>query len=275
MNLSQARQLAVRCGTRPCQSFHSRTRTDVLNSGVLAIQGPPGTGKTFTGARMIVDLIRAEKRIGVTAISHKVIRNLLDEVVKAAGEENVRIRCMHRVTSKSTTRSMAIVEETDAAKAVTSVVNGDYDVVGGTAWVWAKHDLAEAIDVLVVDEAGQMSLANALACAQSAKNVVLLGDPQQLEQPQKAAHPEGSDLSALQYLLEGHDTMPEERGLFLGETWRLHPSICSYTSDLFYEGKLVPHPSLAVQVLCGPAPFAGAGPFLSARGARGQPEQLS
>jgi hypothetical protein len=224
---------------------------------------------------MIVDLIRAEKRIGVTAISHKVIRNLLDEVVKAAGEENVRIRCMHRVTSKSTTRSMAIVEETDAAKAVTSVVNGDYDVVGGTAWVWAKQDLAQAIDVLVVDEAGQMSLANALACAQSAKNVVLLGDPQQLEQPQKAAHPEGSDLSALQYLLEGHDTMPEERGLFLGETWRLHPSICSYTSDLFYEGKLVPHPSLAVQVLCGPAPFAGAGPFLSARGARGQPEQLS
>jgi superfamily I DNA and/or RNA helicase len=229
----------------------------VLNSGVLAIQGPPGTGKTFTGARMIVDLIQAGKRIGVTAISHKVIRNLLDEVVKAAAEENVRIRCMHRVTSKSTARSMAIVEETDAAKAVTSVVNGDYDVVGGTAWVWAKQDLAQAIDVLVVDEAGQMSLANALACAQSAKNVVLLGDPQQLEQPQKAAHPEGSDLSALQYLLEGHDTMPEERGLFLGETWRLLPSICSYTSDLFYEGKLVPHPSLAVQVLCGPAPFAG------------------
>jgi AAA domain len=156
---------------------------------------------------MIVDLIRAGKRIGVTAISHKVIRNLLDEVVKAAAEENVRIRCMHRVTSMSTTRSMAIVEETDADKAVTSVVNGDYDVVGGTAWVWAKQDLAEAIDVLVVDEAGQMSLANALACAQSAKNVVLLGDPQQLEQPQKAAHPEGSELSALQYLLEGHDTM--------------------------------------------------------------------
>src|SRR5208337_5207896 len=88
--------------------------------------------------------------------------------------------------------------------------------------------LAGAIDVLVVDEAGQMSLANVLACAESAENLVLLGDPQQLEQPQKAAHPEGSELSALEYLLEGHDTMPEERGLFLGETWRLHPSICAY-----------------------------------------------
>jgi uncharacterized protein len=106
-----------------------------------------------------------------------------------------------------------------------------------------------------------MSLANVLACAQAAKNLVLLGDPQQLEQPQKASHPEGSELSALEYLLEGHETMPEERGLFLGETWRLHPSICSYTSELFYEGKLAPHPGLATQVVSGPTPYAGTGLF--------------
>jgi hypothetical protein len=136
---------------------------------------------------MIVNLVQAGKRIGVTAIGHKVIRNLLDEVIRAAAEENVQIRCMHRVTSKSATGSAAIFEETDAAKAVMSILNGDYDVVGGTSWVWAKEDLAGAIDVLVVDEAGQMSLANVLACAQSTKNLVLLGDPQQLEQPQKGS----------------------------------------------------------------------------------------
>ena len=106
-----------------------------------------------------------------------------------------------------------------------------------------------------------MSLANVLACAQAAKNLVLLGDPQQLEQPQKASHPLGSELSALEYLLDGHETMPEERGLFLGETWRLHPSICSYTSELFYEGKLRPHAGLATQAVAGPTPFAGAGLF--------------
>ena len=232
-----------------------------LDGGILAIQGPPGAGKTFTGARIIIDLVRAGKRVGITAVSHKVIRNLLDEVVKAAAEENAQVRCMHRVSSRSTTSSVGIVEETEAAKAVTSVLHWDYDVVGGTPWVWAKEALAGVIDVLVVDEAGQMSLANVLACAQSAKNLVLLGDPEQLEQPQKAAHPEGSDLSALEYLLEGHDTMPDDRGLFLGETWRLHPSICSYTSDLFYEGKLTPHPTLAMQVLSGPTPFEGAGLF--------------
>jgi predicted RecB family nuclease len=232
-----------------------------LDGGVLPIQGPPGSGKTFTGANIITDLVRAGKRIGITANSHKVIRNLLDEVVKVAAKENVRVRCMHRAPSKSKTASTAIFEETNPSKAVTSVVNGNYDVVGGTAWLWAKQEVTRTIDVLVIDEAGQMSLANVLACAQSAKNVVLLGDPQQLEQPQKAAHPEGSDLSALEYLLEGHDTIPDDRGLFLGETWRLHPSICSYTSDLFYEGKLSPHPTLAVQAISGRTQFEGAGLF--------------
>src|SRR5438105_13551503 len=102
-----------------------------------------------------------------------------------------------------------------------------------------------------------MSLANVLACAQAAKNLVLLGDPQQLEQPQKASHPEGSELSALEHLLEGHETMPDQRGLFLGETWRLHPEICTYTSELFYESKLTAHPSLSAQTMAGATEFAG------------------
>jgi predicted RecB family nuclease len=232
-----------------------------LDGSVLAIQGPPGAGKTFTGARMILDLVRAGKRVGVTAVSHKVIRNLLEEVVKAAAEEKVRIHCMHRVTEKSKRAPPGIYEETESREAVSKILKRNYEVVGGTGWVWSKEELSNAIDVLVVDEAGQMSLANVLACAQAATNLVLLGDPQQLEQPQKASHPEGTELSALEYLLEGHDTIPEERGLFLGETWRLHPAICGYTSDLFYEGKLQPHAGLETQALAGPTRFAGAGLF--------------
>lgn len=232
-----------------------------LDHGTLAIQGPPGAGKTFTGARMILDLVRAGKKVGVTAVSHKVIRNLLDEVVRAGAEVGVPVRCMHRVTEKSKKVPFRIYEETDSTSAITKIKQRNYDVVGGTAWVWAKEDVAQAIDVLVVDEAGQMSLANVLACAQAAKSLVLLGDPQQLEQPQKASHPEGSELSALEHLLDGRDTIPEERGLFLGDTWRLHPSICSFTSDLFYEGKLRPVAGLEVQQLVGQTEFAGAGLF--------------
>jgi uncharacterized protein len=233
----------------------------LLDGGVLAIQGPPGAGKTFTGARMIVDVVRAGRKVGVTAVSHKVIRNLLDEVVRAAAEDKRCVRCMHRRTDKSKTASANIDEETDSGKAVTKILNRDYDVVGGTAWLWSKEDLASAVDVLVVDEAGQMSLANVVACASATKNLVLLGDPQQLEQPQKACHPEGSELSALEHLLDGHDAMPEERGLFLGETWRLHPEICVFTSELFYEGKLSAHPSLNVKKISGPTSFTGVGLF--------------
>lgn len=232
-----------------------------LDAGVLAIQGPPGSGKTFAGARMIIDLVRAKKKVGVTAVSHKVIRNLLNELVRAAAEEQTHIRCMHRLTEKFRTPIAGIDEECDSGKAVARILNREYDVVGGTAWVWSKENLACTIDVLVVDEAGQMSLANVLACSQAAKSLVLLGDPQQLEQPQKACHPEGSELSALEYLLEGHETLPPQRGLFLGETWRLHPAICRFTSELFYEGKLTSEASLAAQSLNGPTPFAGAGLF--------------
>jgi uncharacterized protein len=248
---------------RPGETTVQSARRAVLalTRGTLAIQGPPGAGKTFSGAHMIIDLIAAGKKVGVTAVSHKVIRNLLKGVVEAAQEENCPVRCLHRVSEKSAKSDANIDEETDSKKGMAKILSGDYDVIGGTAWVWSKDILAETLDVLFVDEAGQMSLANVLACAQSAKSLVLLGDPQQLEQPQKASHPDGSEVSAMAYLLEGHETMPEDRGLFLSQTWRLNPAICQFTSEIFYEGKLTSLPGLEAQVLQGPTPFVGAGLF--------------
>jgi superfamily I DNA and/or RNA helicase len=104
-----------------------------------------------------------------------------------------------------------------------------------------------------------MSLANVLAVAQAAKSVVLLGDPQQLDQPQQGSHPEGAEASALEHLLLGHKTIPPDRGLFLESTWRLHPSICAFTSEVFYESRLSARPELENQALEGAMQFAGAG----------------
>jgi superfamily I DNA and/or RNA helicase len=104
-----------------------------------------------------------------------------------------------------------------------------------------------------------MSLANVLACAPAGKSLVLLGDPQQLEQPQKGSHPEGSDISALAHLLHGRPTIGEAEGLFLAETWRLHPAICRFTSELFYEGRLVSLGGLERQAIETSASFSGAG----------------
>ena len=231
-----------------------------LDGGTLAIQGPPGAGKTYTGARMICDLVRAGKKVGITALSHKVIRNLLDEVVDAAEEQRLLIRCTQKVKDKPAKYEGDPIKEVGTNKAVLSQLASDEaQVAAGTPWLWAREEAAESVDVLFVDEAGQMSLANVLAVAQAAKNVVLLGDPQQLEQPLQGTHPDGTEVSALHHLLGEHKTIPEDAGLFLPETWRLHPKICAFTSELFYESRLQSRPDLTTQALEGPTLFAGAG----------------
>jgi superfamily I DNA and/or RNA helicase len=143
-------------------------------------------------------------------------------------------------------------------EALRSLQSGAVNVLGGTSWLWCREEFSDSVDVLFVDEAGQMSLANVLACTPAGRNLVLLGDPQQLEQPQKGSHPEGSDISALAHLLDGRRTISEGKGLFLAETWRLHPAICRFTSELFYEGRLFSHEGLERQNIQAPEPFSGA-----------------
>ncbi len=113
--------------------------------------------------------------------------------------------------------------------------------------------------MLFVDEAAQMSLANVLAISPAAKSLVLLGDPQQLEQPMQGSHPDGAGVSALDHILGGHKTIAADRGLFLDETWRLHPDICKFTSELFYESKLRSKPGLEQQRVISSGPIGGSG----------------
>ena len=176
--------------------------------------------------------------MGITATSHKVIRNLLDKVITAAKETGLEgLRCIQKVQEKPDVDPPGITLTTDNDEPLTTLREGAH-LVAGTAWLWAREDYFESVDVLFVDEAGQMSLANVLAASQAAKNLVLLGDPQQLEQPLKGSHPEGADISALEHLLAGAKTMPADKGLFLEKTWRLHPKLCEFTSEVFYEGRL-------------------------------------
>jgi superfamily I DNA and/or RNA helicase len=112
---------------------------------------------------------------------------------------------------------------------------------------------------LFVDEAGQMSLANVLAASPAAKSIVLLGDPQQLDQPQRGVHPPGADASALSHLLNGRSTIGEDQGLFLSESWRLHPDVCAFTSELFYDNRLMPRPENATQRINTEGAFNGTG----------------
>jgi len=227
-----------------------------LTEGVLPIQGPPGTGKTHVGARMIATLAKAGKRVGVTANSHSVIRRLLDEVVVAGSEIGVQVRCIQKTDKHDATDSIALADSNDE---VFDALHGSAQVAAGTAWLWARPEAHDSVDVLFVDEAAQMSLANVLAVSQAAPTLVLLGDPRQLDQPTQGTHPEGTGVSALDYILDGQQTISADRGLFLAETWRLHPAICSFTSEVFYESRLVPIPGLELQEIRSKGRISGSG----------------
>jgi len=229
----------------------------LLSAGVLPIQGPPGTGKTFTGSHMICELVRRGRKIGIVANSHAVIRNFLDAVVKAAEETGTDLRCVHKPKAKQPDESHLRCATRSAD--LLAALRSDCHVAGATAWLWSAPEAYESVDVLFVDEAAQMSLANVLAVAQAARALVLLGDPQQLDQPIQGSHPDGTACSALHHLLAGAQTISPNQGLFLEETWRLHPEICAFTSELFYEGRLEPRPDLALQSLDPPDPLGGAG----------------
>ena len=143
---------------------------------------------------MICTLTQDGKTVGVTANSHKVIRNVLDQVLKAVSEFGASVECLQKVSDAEP--NMPRLQFTTDNAAFLTDIGKSCQVGGGTAWLWARADAFESVDTLFIDEAAQMSLANVLAVSQAAKSIVLLGDPQQLEQPVQGRHPEGTDVSA-------------------------------------------------------------------------------
>jgi predicted RecB family nuclease len=208
-----------------------------LDGRHLVIQGPPGSGKTFTSGRLIADLVAHGKTVGVASTSHKAIHKLLDEVEEAAAETGLDFEGVKKASGGNAESEY----EHDHFTSVTeSGACAGVDVTGGTAWHYARGAHDSTLDYLFIDEAGQVSLADALAMGTCARNVVLVGDPQQLAQVIQGTHPAGTEASVLTWLLGDHATIPPDRGLFLECTYRLHPDVCGYISDEFYEGRLRP-----------------------------------
>jgi uncharacterized protein len=230
-----------------------------LETGTLPIQGPPGTGKTYAGARMILDLVRAGKRVAVTAQSHKTISNLLEAVVAAATEEQVAVRALQKADA-----GVGPIEGVARAgtnpEVAAALVAGTVDVVAGTGWLFARPEFDGAFDVLFVDEASQMSLANAVAIGTCATSLVLIGDPNQLPMVTQGVQPGAAAASSLEHLVGGAETMPPHRGLFLETSRRMHPDVNAFISPAFYGGLLETHPDTALRVVDGDHPvLSGSG----------------
>ncbi|MEX2660045.1 MAG: TM0106 family RecB-like putative nuclease [Acidimicrobiales bacterium] len=211
-----------------------------LDGSTLAVQGPPGSGKTRSGADAVVALVAAGRRVGITAHSHAAITNLLEAVCKRAAAAGHPLRAVQKCDADQVCRSPSVDLAKTNADVVAALASGEVDVVAGTPWLFAREDLRGELDVLVVDEAGQLSLANTLAVSGAATDLVLLGDPQQLAQPSKGTHPDGAEASGLDHVLDGAATIDPERGLFLDRSFRMHPDICRFVSTVSYDDRLHP-----------------------------------
>ncbi|MFC7478464.1 TM0106 family RecB-like putative nuclease [Dankookia sp. GCM10030260] len=218
-----------------------------LDRSYLFIQGPPGTGKTWTTSRIAVALMQAGRRVGVASLSHKAINNLLEGIEAAAREQGFAFTGIKKATAGKPEQAF----EGDCITTVTDNddVPDDCDLVAGTAWLFAREEQELGLDTLFVDEAGQVSLGNLVAMGLATRNIVLVGDQQQLGQPIQGAHPEGTGVSALEHLLQGAATVPPDRGILLDVSFRMHPALCDWVSEAIYEGRLRAHPDAGRQRL--------------------------
>ncbi len=200
-----------------------------LDDSYVAVQGPPGTGKTYVGSRAVAELVRRGWKVGIVGQSHAVAENFLESVVEAGvAPERVGKKPDGDATGASWTQipdPAAFVAE-DGGR-----------VLGGTAWTFASPKV-RGLDLLVIDEAGQFSLAHTVASSRVASRLLLLGDPQQLPQVSRGTHPEPVGTSALEWLVQGHHTMPPDLGYFLSRSWRMHSHLTRHVSDLAYDGRL-------------------------------------
>ncbi|WP_027005294.1 TM0106 family RecB-like putative nuclease [Conexibacter woesei] len=220
-----------------------------LNRSVLVVQGPPGTGKTFLGARVAVELMRRHGlRIGVMATAHKAIAKFLEDVDDYAAETGFSFAGWKK---KGENDDGNYASDTVTCSASPSKRDPP-QLLGATSWFWARESVFEDVDVLFVDEAGQVSLADAIAVSQGTKSIVLLGDPQQLPHVSHGTHLHGSGASVLEHVFGEAQTIARDRGVFLDRTWRMHPDVCRFVSDAMYDGALLPIDACSRQVVASP-----------------------
>ena len=211
------------------------------------MQGPPGSGKTWQGAKAAIALMRAGRRVGITSLSHKAIGNLLRGIEAEAERQGFRFRGRKKSSGDEDSRFES--KNIDSSNSNEELLDEELQLVAGTSWLFARPEFAGFLDTLIVDEAGQVSLADVVATGHAARNLVLLGDPNQLPQVSQGAMPDEAKASALQHLLGEETTVPPDRGIFLERSWRLRPELTAFTSEAYYAGRLESEPSTALRTV--------------------------
>ncbi|MBP5800564.1 TM0106 family RecB-like putative nuclease [Microbacterium maritypicum] len=245
-----------------------------LDRSYLAVQGPPGTGKTYTGSRVIARLVNEHGfKVGVVAQSHAIIETLLARVV-ADGVSPAQVAKAPK--DPDAEPPYTVIPKSGMASFLAEHA-GEGAVVGGTAWDFSNTQRVDraGLDLLVIDEAGQFSLASTIAVAAGAKRLLLLGDPQQLPQVSQGAHPEPVDTSALGWVMDGDPVVRPEYGYFLARSWRMHPFVAAPVSKLAYAGQLASAPGTELRSLDGVDPGLHVMPLRHRGNATQSPEEAA
>ena len=207
-----------------------------LDGGYFCMQGPPGTGKTYVGSRVVSSLVNKGYKIGIASNSHKAINNILEKVIEVMDEDNVH-GSIARIHS-----GQDDLYENPRIKLYKNIREAEFNeeqkIYAGVAWTFANELMSDELDYLLIDEAGQVSLANMVGMSRSCKNLILMGDQMQLSQPTQGIHPEDSGVSCLDYLLGELATVPKDKGILLPDSYRLNSDICAFISSRVYEGRL-------------------------------------
>jgi predicted RecB family nuclease len=220
------------------------TATSNLDNSYLCIQGPPGSGKTYTARHIIGDLLSKGYRVGISSNSHKAIVNLMSGVVDHITERKIDGKLIKVGGDKADPIfENPKVQYRKTVKACGAELKEKSMCFGGTAWQFCNATLSpendfKPFDYLFVDEAGQVSVANLVGMSRSAKNLIIMGDQMQLGQPVQGSHPDESGQSVLEYLLQDSPTIAPNLGVFLPDTYRMHPNICALISEQVYDGRL-------------------------------------
>jgi uncharacterized protein len=224
-----------------------------LNNSYLVIQGPPGSGKSYTAKHIIAKLIENGAKVGISSNSHKAINHLLLTTAQYCAQQKIKASfCCKESDENLKTAGVSCIENTQLINHVKASC-----VLGTSAWGFAREEMANQLDYLFVDEAGQVSVANLIAMSRSAKNLVLMGDQMQLGQPSQAAHPLDSGLSVLDYLLHDIPTIADDMGVFLSESYRMHPAVNQFISEYIYEAKLHADSDNVKQLVHVPTAYTG------------------
>ena len=230
------------------------TAVDRLDHSYLAVQGPPGAGKTYLAAQLITHLIKQGRSVGVCSTGHKAVENVMAAALRTADHQGLTLAAAKRPRSGKKDPDAPWYQPSSqqvlANWRTKHATKGEPVLIGGTAWGMSGADtIADPLDVLIIDEAGQFALADTLAVSASAHNLVLLGDPRQLPQVVQGVHTDGADASALQHLMADQPILDPALGYFLDQTRRMHPNVCAPISTLSYQGRLQAHPTTTARTL--------------------------